>query len=83
MKSSSKAPNMMLVVMMNRLVTTNDALDGPKLLHVARKSDGAGVIEPVLLLGFLQQLHEEWMVDVNHRNHEFLLLLTFMTHHDR
>lgn len=40
------------------------------------------LIKSVLFLGFLQQLHEEWMVDVDHRDNEPLLLLP-LPHQDR
>ena len=48
----------------------------PELLHMARDADGALLIETVLLLGFLQELNEERVVEVNHRHHEPLLLFS-------
>lgn len=57
------------------------ALNSAKLLHVARNSDRTFVIESVLFLGLLQQLHEERVVDVDHWNHKPLLILPLANHH--
>ncbi|KAJ6760399.1 hypothetical protein OIU79_025282 [Salix purpurea] len=35
---------------------------------------------PILFLGFFQQVHEEWMIYINHRNHKPLLLLALPYH---
>nr|AFP55593.1 hypothetical protein [Rosa rugosa] len=75
---------MMVVVLLivdRRLLLINQALNGEELLHVARDSDRTVVVETVLLLGFLQQLNEERVVDVNHRNHKPLLLLALAHYH--
>ena len=39
------------------------------------------MIESVLFLGLLQQLHEERVVDVDHWNHKPLLILPLANHH--
>lgn len=74
---------MMMVVLVvdRRLLLINQTLNGAELLDLAGNDDRTVVIETVLLLGFLQQLHEERVVDVNHRNHEPLLLLALAHHH--
>lgn len=45
-------------------VLINQALNAPKLLHVAREDEWARVIESVLLLSFLEKLHEQRVVHV-------------------
>lgn len=79
MKSNPKAPNM--VVVLDWLLLVNHALDGAKILDMARYGDGSLLVKAKLFLSFLQQLHEERVVDVNHRDHKPLLLFT-LTHHD-
>lgn len=82
MKSNPEAPNMVvLLVVVDWLLLVNNALDGAKLLDVARYGDGSLLVKAKLFLSFLQQLHEERVVDVNHRDHKPLLLFT-LTHHD-
>lgn len=49
---------------------------------MTRNGDWAFLIKAILFLGFLQQLHEEWVVDVDHRDHKPLWLLA-LAHHDR
>lgn len=65
-----------MIVIMEGLFPVNHALDVPKLLHVARDGDSPLLIKPVLLLSLLEELHEQWVVEVNHRHHKSLLLLT-------
>lgn len=75
---------MMVVVVLvvdRRLLLINQTLNGAELLDLAGNDDRTVVIETVLLLGFLQQLQEERVVDVNHRNHKPLLLLALAHHH--
>lgn len=74
---------MMVVVEDCWLLFINNALDGAKLLHLARDGDGALVIESVLLLRFLQEVHEERVVDVDDRDHKPLTLLLTLTDQDR
>lgn len=66
----------MMVVMVERLFPINHALNVPELLHMARDGDGPLLIKPILFLGFLQQLHEQRVVEVYHRHHKSLLFLT-------
>lgn len=81
MRSSSnpKTPNGLVVMV--PLLSIDHALDGAELLHVARNCDGTLLIKSKLFLSLLQQLHEEGMVDVDHRYNEPFLLLT-LTHQD-
>lgn len=65
-----------MVVAVDGPLPVNHALNVPELLHMARDGDGALLIEPVLLLGFLQELNEERVVEVKHRHHEPLLLFS-------
>lgn len=81
---------MMMVVVMVMMVVEdcwrlfiNHALNGAELLHLARDGDGAVVIESVLLLRFLQEVHEERVVDVDDRDHKPLTLLLTLTDQDR
>lgn len=62
--------------MVERFVPINQALDGAKVLHVARNGYGAFLIEAILLFSFFEQLHEQWVVHVHHRDHKPLLLLS-------
>jgi len=71
---------MLVVVVMEGLFPINHALDVPKLLHVARDGDGTFLIETVLLLRLLQQLHEQRVLKVHHRHHKSLLLLSVRPH---
>lgn len=70
-----------VVVVVVRLVLVNHALNLAELLHVARDGNGAFLIKPIFFLSLLQQLHEEWMVDVYNRDNNPLLLLP-LTHHN-
>lgn len=58
------------------LFPINHALDVPKLLHMARDGDGPFLIKPIFFLSFLQELHEQWVIEIYHRHHKSLLLLT-------
>lgn len=71
-----------VVMVMNGILFVNHALNGTKLLHVARNGNGALLVESIFFLGSLQEVHEEWVVDVDHRDHKPLLLLS-LSHHDR
>ena len=72
---------MMMMMAVDRSLPIDHALNGAKLLHMARNSDQTFVIESVLLLRLLQQLHEERVVDVDHRNNKPLLVLPLAHHH--
>ena len=63
----------MLVVGMV-LLFIDHALNIAELLDVARDGDGAFLIKSILFLSFLQQLHEERVVDIDHWDHKPLLL---------
>ena len=66
----------MVVMMVLRFFPVNHALDGAELFHVAGNGDRAFLIEPVFLFSFFEQLHEQWVVEVYHRDHKPLLLLS-------
>lgn len=68
--------------MVGLLIFVNHALDMAELLEVARNVNGSLVIEPILFLGFLQQLHKERVVDVYDRDYNPLLLLLPLPHHN-
>jgi hypothetical protein len=73
---------MIVVVVILGILLFDHALNNiAKLLNMTRNSDGALLIKSKLFLGFFQQVHEEWMIYINHRNHKPLLLLT-LTYHD-
>lgn len=72
--SSPETPNCLVV--MEGLFPINHALDVPKLLHMARYGYGSLLIKPVFFLCLLQELQEQWVVEVYHRHHKSLLLLT-------
>lgn len=57
------------------VVMVNNALKSAKVVDRAGDGDGSFLIEAILVLGLLQELDEERMVDINDRNHEPLLLL--------
>lgn len=69
-----------VVVLMKGRFLINQAPDVTEFLHVAGESDGALVIEAVHLLGLLKKAHEEWVVEVNDRDYESLLLLSLLAH---
>jgi hypothetical protein len=73
---------MIVVVVILGILLFDHALNNiAKLLNMTRNSDGALLIKSKLFLSFFQQVHEEWMIYINHRNHKPLLLLT-LTYHD-
>ncbi|CAI0544704.1 unnamed protein product [Linum tenue] len=85
-QSNPKAEEVVVVVMMVEVVgfPVDQALDAPELLHVAGYGDRPLlVVEIELLLRRFQQPHEQWVVDVDHRDHEPLLLLPFLSDDDR
>jgi len=65
-----------MMMVMEGLLPINHTLDVPKLLHMARDGDGSFLIKPVLFFSLLQELHEQWVVEVYHRHHKSLLLFT-------
>ena len=65
------------------VVLINLALNGAELCDVAGEDEGPAVVEAVLLLGLLEELREEGVIDVHHGDDESLeLLLCFVAHHD-
>ena len=61
-------------VVIRRRILVNQASNLAKLLDVAGDIDRAFLIEAVLLLRLPEQLREERVVHVHHRDHEPLLL---------
>lgn len=91
-ESSFEAPSVMVVVVMMAMAMVgvmmwifliDDALNVAKLLHVAGNSDRTFLIKAIFILSLLKKLHEERMVDVNHRNHKPLLLLSLTNHNSQ
>ena len=78
-ESNFEAPSM---VMVEAFLPVDDALDGAEVLDVAWDGDGAFLLEPVFIFSFFQQLHEQWVLHVHHRDHKSLLLLP-LPHQDR
>ena len=72
---------MIVVVVILGILLFDHAPNTAKLLNMTRNSDGALLMKPKLFLSFFQQVHEEWMIYINHRNHKPLLLLA-LTYHD-
>ncbi|BAT78892.1 hypothetical protein VIGAN_02164700 [Vigna angularis var. angularis] len=70
-----------VVVVVEAFLPVDDALDGTEVLDVARDGDGAFLLEPVFVFGFLQQLHEQWVVHVHDRDNKPLLLLPLPYQH--
>lgn len=66
-----------MVVVVNGAVVVNDALKSAEVVDGAGDGDGTRVlvVEAILVLGVLQELKEERMVDINERDDEALLLL--------
>lgn len=67
---------MMAIMMMEGLFPINHAPDVPKLLNMARDGDCPLLIKTILFLSLLQQLHEQWVIEIHHRHHKSLLLLS-------
>lgn len=64
------------MMVMKGVFPINHALNVPKLLNMARNCDCALLIKSILLFGLLQQLHEQWMIEIYHWHHNSLLLLS-------
>lgn len=73
---------MVVVVVVGGLLLVYNPLHVLEMGHVAWYGDGALLLEAVLLLSLLEQLHEQRMIEVNHGHHEPLLLLP-LPHHYR
>lgn len=54
----------------------NHVLDGSKLLHMTRDGDCTLLFKTIFFFSLLQQLHEEWMIEIDNRNHKSLLFFT-------
>lgn len=61
-------------------LTVDAILHVAEVVHGAGDDDGALLLESVLLLRRLQELHEERMVEVYHRHQNALLQLPFRPH---
>ncbi|RWR87662.1 hypothetical protein CKAN_01661600 [Cinnamomum micranthum f. kanehirae] len=71
-----------VVVVVVSLLLVNNPLHVAKLGDVARDRNSALLLESILFFCNFEQLHEQGMVEVNHRHHEPLLLLP-LAHDDR
>ena len=63
-----------------RFLLVNHVLNGSELFHMAGNSDRAFVIKPKFFFSLFQQLHEERVVEVDHRDHKPLLFLALPDH---
>ncbi|KAK8530701.1 hypothetical protein V6N13_030648 [Hibiscus sabdariffa] len=70
-----------VVVVVVAVVLVDQALNMAELVDMARDGERAVMVETVLFLGSLQELLEEWVGHVHHRDHKPLLLLS-LTNHD-
>lgn len=61
-------------------VAVDDALNVAEVVDATGDGDGALVLEPVLLLGLVEEPHEERVLQVVHRHHEPLPFLTLLPH---
>ncbi|KAJ6373527.1 hypothetical protein OIU78_029250 [Salix suchowensis] len=69
-----------VVVVILGVLLLDHALNIAKLLHMTRNGDRSLLVKSILFLSFFQQVHEEWMIYINHRNHKPLLLLALPYH---
>ncbi|KAJ6710270.1 hypothetical protein OIU74_011204 [Salix koriyanagi] len=69
-------PKTSSMVMLDGLFPVNHALNVPKLVHMTRDSDGAFLIKTIFFFCFLQQLYEQWVIEVYDRHYKSLLLLS-------
>ena len=65
-----------MVVVMERPFPIDDATDVPEVLDMTRDSYGSLLVEAVFFLSLLEKLHEERVIEVYHRHHKPLLLLS-------
>lgn len=65
-----------MVVVMVVVFLINHVLDGSKLLHMTRDGDCTLLFKTIFFFSLLQQLHEEWMIEIDNRNHKSLLFFT-------
>ena len=70
-----------MVIVMKGFFSGNHSLNIPKFLNMARNCYGSFLIKPIFFFSFFQQLHEQRMIEVNHRNHKSLLFLA-LAHFD-
>ncbi|KAB8103865.1 hypothetical protein EE612_036461 [Oryza sativa] len=56
------------------LLVVDDALDAAEVVDAAGDGDGALLLEPELLLGLLEEPHEQRVLQITHRHHEPLPL---------
>jgi len=72
--SETKASNMMIV--MKRLFPINQTSYVSELLNTTRDSYGSFMIKTIFFFCLFEKLHEEWMIEINHWNHEPLLIFS-------
>lgn len=70
----------MVVMVILGVLLLDHALNIAKLLDMTRNGDRSLLVKSILFLSFFQQVHEEWMIYINHRNHKPLLLLALPYH---
>lgn len=72
-----------VVVVVEGALPVDGLLDRAELLDLAGDGDGPLLLEPELLLGLLEELHEPRVVHVHHGYHEPPPLLLALPHHHR
>lgn len=72
-----------VVVVVEGALPVDGLLDGAELLDLAGDGYGPLLLEPELLLGLLEELHEPRVVHVHHGYHEPPPLLLALPHHHR
>lgn len=84
--SSFEAPSMVIIVVVVVVVVgiflVNHIMNVTKFIQLAWNIDGSFMIKSILFLSLLQQLHKQWVIYVDNRDYDPLLLLS-LTHHDR
>lgn len=63
------------------LLLVDQPLNVAEFRYMTRDGDGALLIKPVLILGLLQQLHEQRVTEIYDGHHESLLLLPLTHQH--
>lgn len=64
------------VVVLAEVVTVDEVLDAPELIHVAWDADGALLVEAELILRLLEEAPKQRVVHMHHRDHKSLPLLS-------
>lgn len=68
---------------MGGVILVNHTFNVTKLLDMTRYINRTTVMKSIHFFCFFQQLCEQWMINVHHRYHKFLLLLLFLTYQHR